>query len=333
MPERIVTNEEVLSIVERHSKPFLNSKTDSVMRKFNRLLKLSGTMERRWRADGERPYDFAKKAVAEALERAELDPEEIDLVLYVGVGRGWIEPGMATFFQKECNLTNATGFDILDACLSWLRALHVAHTFLKSGVYQNILVLNAEFNYEYNDWATRSEQEIAYRFAQMTIGEAATATILSADDDVMDPFFAFKTDPCLHDLCKIPLPHIASYNDSERCPSLEPLVFFAYSAELMTAAETILPRLYWDTPELRERNCDIAFGHSASKIVIDRVAQKIGYKEKTINLYPQIGNVVSASIPTAMAMTLNEGALERGMEMLLIMGSAGFSAGIAHMVY
>jgi len=276
---------------------------------------------------------FARRAVSEAIERAAMKPEEIDLVIYVGVGRGWLEPGMATFFQQECNLTNATGFDILDACLSWLRALHISHHFLKNGVYKNILVLNAEFNYEYNELATRNEEEVAYRFAQMTIGEAATATILSDDDSLCDPLFAFRTDPSLHDLCKIPLPQIASYNDSERCPSLDPLVFFAYSYDLMTAAENMIPSLYHDTPAFRQRGCDIAFGHSASKPVIDRVAEKIGYLQETVNLYPRIGNVVSASIPAAMSISLNEGNLERGMEMLLIVGSAGFSAGIAHMVY
>lgn len=333
MPERIVTNDEVLAMAAKHSKPYLNSRTDKVVSQFGRLLRLSGTKERRWRSDGERPYDFAKAAVADALARADMNPGEIDLVLYVGVGRGWLEPGMATFFQHECNMTNATGFDILDACLSWLRALHISHQFLKNGVYKNIMVLNAEFNYEYNAWATRSEEEVAYRFAQMTIGEAATATILSADKSMVDPFFAFRTDSSRHDLCKIPLPQIASYNNRERCPSPDPLVFFAYSVDLLDAAEEMIPNLYFDTPEFRDRGCDVAFAHSASKTIIDRVTKKMGCFDAAVNLYPRIGNVVSASIPAAMAISLNEGGLERGMEMLLIMGSAGFSAGIAHMIY
>jgi len=333
MPERIVTNDEVLAIVERESSPYLKNNTEKLLKRFRKLLRISGTEERRWRSEGEFSRDFAKKAVAMALERAELKPLDIDLLLYVGVGRGWLEPCMATFFQHECGIRNATGFDILDACLSWLRALHISYNFLKNGVYKNILILNAEFNYEFNSWATHGIDEVDYRFAQMTIGEAATAMVLSSGDSAVEPFFVFRTDPALHDLCKIPLPQINAFSDSERCPRLDPLVFFAYSTELMFSANEMIPNLYFDTPEFRKRGCDILFGHSASKKVMDHISRRLGYLKQTVNLYNTIGNVVSASIPAAMAIALEQGRLERGMEMLLVMGSAGFSAGIAHMVY
>jgi 3-oxoacyl-[acyl-carrier-protein] synthase III len=230
-------------------------------------------------------------------------------------------------------MTNATGFDILDACLSWLRALHVAQQFLKNNLYRNILILNAEFNQEYHDWAIRDPDELAFRFAQMTIGESATATILTNEDAGLEPFFAFKTDSKRHDLCKIPLPTIASYNNQERCPRLDPLVFFAYSTELVLAAQELIPPLFFGTPELQRRQCDIAFSHSASKPLTDALADRMGIRDQIVNLYPEIGNCVSASLPTAMAIAAQRGVLRHDMQMLLVMGSAGFSAGIGHMVY
>jgi 3-oxoacyl-[acyl-carrier-protein] synthase III len=333
MPTRKVTNDEVLAAIEEESRAHLDGQKGKVLSGLRTLLRLSGTRERRWRAPGERAYDFAKIAVDRALQDADMTPEEIDLVLYVGVGRGWVEPGMATFFMHEFGMTNATGYDILDACLSWLRALHISQQFLRNGVYRNIMVLNAEFNQEYHDWAIRDADEVAFRFAQMTIGESATATILTAEETSIEPFFAFKTDPKRHDLCKIPLPQIASYNDKERCPRLDPLVFFAYSTDLVMAAQEMIPDLYFSTPELQRRRCDICFGHSASQTLINDLARRLGILDRTVNLYSEIGNCVSASIPTAMALSVEQGRLTRGMEMLLIMGSAGFSAGIGHMVY
>lgn len=333
MPSRVVTNDEVLALVETESRASLDGKTDKVLSGLRALLHRSGTRERRWRAPGERAFDFARLAVNQALEEARLKPDEIDLLLYVGVGRGWVEPGMANFFMDAFGMTNATGFDILDACLSWLRALHVAQQFLKNNLYRNILILNAEFNQEYHDWAIREPDELAFRFAQMTIGESATATIVTNEDAGLEPFFAFKTDSKRHDLCKIPLPTIASYNNQERCPRLDPLVFFAYSTELVLAAQELIPPLFFGTPELQRRQCDIAFSHSASKPLTDALADRMGIRDQIVNLYPEIGNCVSASLPTAMAIAAQRGVLRHGMQMLLVMGSAGFSAGIGHMVY
>ena len=334
LPSRVVKNDEVLALIEAGSRAHLDGATDKVLSKLRTLLRVSGTQERRWRAPGERAFDFAKIAVDQALQDAAMQPEDIDLLLYVGVGRGWVEPCMATFFIDRFGMTGATGFDILDACLSWLRALHVAEHFLNSGVYKNVLVLNAEFNVnEFYNFAIRGPDEMAFRFAQMTIGEAATATILTGEDAGIEPLFAFKTDPKRHDLCKIPLPSIASFSDQERCPRLDPLVFFAYSADLVVAAQEMIPQLYLETPGLPERHCDIVFGHSVSKSLMDDIANRIGLLDRAVNLYPEIGNCVSASVPAAMAIAIQQGRLKRDMRMLFLVGSAGFSAGICHMAY
>jgi len=334
MPKRVVNNDEVLQLIRKYSESLMgNGQLESILTRVKTLFRLSGTEERRWRSEGERAYEFGKKAAEIALERAELKPEDIDLLLYVGVGRGWVEPGMGGFFQHELGMKNATTFDLLDACMSWLRALHVSYNFLKNGVYKNIMVLNAEFNKSYEKWGIKSIDELAYRFAQCTIGESATATILSNGDMGVEPYFVFKTDPSRHDLCKIPLKDIHSYNDKERCPELDSEVFFAYSADLFNAAQEMIPQLYEENDELKNRACDIAFAHSASATLTDRIAEYLHKSDVVVNLYSKFGNTVSASIPTAMAWALENGRLKRDMNMMLFMGSAGFSAGICHMVY
>jgi 3-oxoacyl-[acyl-carrier-protein] synthase III len=95
----------------------------------------------------------------------------------------------------------------------------------------------------------------------------------------------------------------------------------------------MIPELYFSSPELKNRGCDIAFDHSASKSIIDDLARHSRFKDKMVNLYPMFGNTVSASIPVAMCWALDNGRLKRGMEMMHFMGSAGFSAGICHMMY
>lgn len=332
MPERVVTNDDILKELIEISEPFWqDGERAKIINRVKALFRISGTEERRRRKDGETAYEHAERAAKQALERAQIKAADIDLLLYVGVGRGWVEPCMATYFLHRLGMTKATGFDILDACLSWMRALHISCNFLKTGVYKNIMILNAEFNYEYHG-PIKAVDEVTYRFAQLTIGEAATATIVSGGAEIA-PCFEFKTDADLHGLCKIPLPQIASYSNSETCPQLDPLIFFAYSTELFEAAGRMIPELYLSSSELKNRGCDIAFAHSASKSIIDDLAKHSRFRDKMINLYPMFGNTVSASIPVAMCWALDNGRLKRGMEMMHFMGSAGFSAGICHMVY
>jgi len=49
--------------------------------------------------------------------------------MYVGIGRGVLEPASANIYQDMLGLANATAFDVLDACASWLRAVHIARVF------------------------------------------------------------------------------------------------------------------------------------------------------------------------------------------------------------
>jgi 3-oxoacyl-[acyl-carrier-protein] synthase III len=306
---------------------------EQVIKRLRILFRFAGSRYHYERARGERSGDFVLSAAREALEKADLGPADIDLVLYVGVGRGWLEPGMSNYFTDALGLRNATCFDVLDACLSWLRALYIAYHFLKNGAYKHILVLNGEFNAEFGNWAITHPDQLDYRFAQCTVGEAATAVVLECLEGGEEPYFEFKTDASLHALCKIPLPQIAQYSDGEKCPALDPLVFFAYSKDLFRAARQVMTAAFRKSTELNRRPFDIAFAHSASRYIIEGIDEELGGIGRTVNIFEQFGNTVSASIPLAMCWAIEQGRLQRGMKMLHVVGSAGFSVGFAHLVY
>jgi 3-oxoacyl-[acyl-carrier-protein] synthase III len=334
IPSRRVSSEEIVERVRQASASYLPpGQMKQLIRRLRILFHLAGAGYRHERENGERSGDFVLSAAREALAKADLLPADIDLVLYVGVGRAWLEPGMSNYFTDALGMRNATCFDLLDACLSWLRALYISYHFLKNGAYKHIMVLNGEFNAEYGNWAITHPDQLEYRFAQCTIGEAATATILDNRAEGEEPYFEFKTDASLHPLCKIALPQIAQYSEGERGPALEPLVFFAYSNELYKAAREIMIAAYRNSSELNRRPVDIAFAHSASRYLIEGVDQELGGIGRTVNLFEQFGNTVSASIPLAMCWAIEQGRLRRGMRTLHVVGSAGFSVGFAHLVY
>lgn len=335
-PDLVITNDDIYDKIKKYSEPHLSEREMRLVLTISKnLLKLSGTEKRRLRAEGERAADFVIEAANDALEKASLNPTDIDLLIYAGIGRGWIMPGMSNLFQDELGLINSTCFDIIEACQSWLRALHVSFSFIKNKIYKNIMILNAEFvMHEHADFAIKSVDDLEYRFQEFTIGEAAAATIVTNDVNNEEPHFEFKTDASLHPLSKTPLPNIQQFSNKEKCPNLNPLISFAYSDILMNFIKQTMPEIYFNSPEFPNREVDICFCHpSINPLNGSSIASTIGVEDKVISTYSEYGNISAASIPVSMNKALELGKIKRGMKMLILVGSAGASYGIAHMTY
>ena len=134
-----ISNDDILKIIEENSRDFEGdlSKTLSVVQK---LLQKSGSKNRRWLDEGERPIDLLKESVSDALSQASLKTSEIDLLIYVGVGRGFLEPGGAYLVAQALQMWSVECFDIIDACMSWTRALQMSNALLKTKQYKNIKI-------------------------------------------------------------------------------------------------------------------------------------------------------------------------------------------------
>ena len=153
---------------------------------------------------GERACDLILGAIDAALAKADLAPGDIDLVIYCGVGRGFIEPANAYFYAKARGMRRASCFDVTDACMSWIRALQIAYLTIRSGACRTAIVINGEFHLGMHDhWEIRSLSALKYCFPMYTIGEAATATVLVADEEEWKFDYSIRSD--LADLCTIPL--------------------------------------------------------------------------------------------------------------------------------
>lgn len=330
IPGKRVTNADIVQEIISRSKAFLTQKAlDLLAFRMDELFKKSITDVRYHRAKNERAIQFGIEAGKKALSSAGMSPDDIDLLIYVGVGRGYIEPATANVFQKQLQLKRATCFDILDACASWLRAIHVAHSFLKTGTYKNIMILNCEFNFrEYANFEFKSVRDIEFNFPTFTIGEASTATILTASDDDDQYYASFRTWGDRHNLCKIPLPNFSEYSDGElrNGSEIEPLRFFSYGEKMFKFVFSRLCKHYREDAVLRSFKHEIVFSHAASDAMSQKVIEscKLG-DDKGYNTHERFGNTVSASVPLAMACALKDGRLENNSNVLVGFGSAGVS--------
>jgi 3-oxoacyl-[acyl-carrier-protein] synthase III len=338
LPSRVVTNDEVTAAVRTASAPHLSGRElDALEPLMDRLFASTGTTVRYHRAAGERAVDLTVRAGQRALEQADLDPLEIDLLLYVGIGRGILEPASGTIFQDLLGLRNATTFDVLDACASWMRALHLAKLYLDAGVHRNIMVINAEFEgREAHRFELRSLAEFEHWHPSVTIGEAATATILTNGPEPDDFAIDFRTWGEKRGLCFIPLPNVEEYFGEPIDPKygIEPLQFVSFGLRLMEFGANRLIDHYRSRPDFKGTDPQIVFGHAASDGMSRYIAQEIGADLSLVRLHHRdFANCVSASIPLAISHALAEGALTDGMRVLLLMASAGVTTGLASFTF
>ena len=332
LPSKRLINEDILQMVIDENQQSLSSQElQSIIRLMKRFFSIAGTNTRYVREEGESAFSLIERAGASALKTANLCGKDIDLLIYVGIGRGFIEPATANIFQDRLNLTNATCFDLLDACASWVRALHVAKAFLVSGFYKRIMIISGEFLYNDNidnHIKFKSIHDLQHMFAFFTMGEAATATILYESDEDDEYYASFKTYGNLRNLCMIPFPNVEEYNASKSDSTLKPFHFYSYSQELLAEGVEKSVTHCLEDDKINTYNPDIAFSHSASDFASDLVSSKLDGSGKLLfKTHGRFGNTVSSSIPLAMTTAVKENKLKHNDRVIIGMSSAGLSTG------
>jgi len=331
LPSQVITNEDIIERVKGASQKGLSpADLASLERRVRALFAMAKTETRYHRAPGQTALELGVSAGRAALKRAGVDPRDIDLFIYVGVARGYLEPATANVYQQHLGLVNATCFDLLDACASWLRAVQVARTFMEAGTYRTILILNSECNTrEFGNPRFTSLADLENRFSGLTIGEAATATILSPSNGTDDQFHvSFRNWGADHGLCKIPLPHHHEYDNGDDTWPITPLQFFARGERLFRSAFTKMIHHYREDEVIRKFRPEISFSHAASDAMTERLGKRLKVGPAYLT-HRRFGNTVSASIPLGMAFAIREGKLLSNMKVLLGCGSAGITTGWA----
>ncbi|MCA3640964.1 MAG: hypothetical protein IOC63_03780 [Methylobacterium sp.] len=333
LPSRKISNADVLEELRlRGPEHLAPDELDQLLKMTEVGFKVAGTDVRYQLAEGERPYALCVSAGQQALEEAGLKPEDIDLIIYAGIGRGFIEPATATVFQDLLGLRNATCFDVIDACASWLRAFDVASKFLAAGGrYKNIMIITGEFlgRYAYR-FNVRDLSEFEHWFPGMTVGEAATAAIVSHGGD--DGYAAdFKTWGNKRALCMIPLANYEDYLGQEppHGRRLTPLEFSSFGGQILRFGASKLVSHYEDASDFNARDYDIIFGHPASDGICSAIGRRCHLDfDKFQFTHRLFGNTASASVPLAMSVARREGRLRDGANVLVMFASAGISTAL-----
>src|ERR671919_3089595 len=139
-PSGILTNADLERIVET-SDDWITSRT--------------GIKQRRKAAPGEYTSQFAVRAGRQAIERAGLEPGDIDLILCATVSPDQILPSTGCIIQADLGANNAAAMDIVAACSGFLYGLSLADSMIKTGQVRHAVVVGAEILTQYVDYTDR----------------------------------------------------------------------------------------------------------------------------------------------------------------------------------
>jgi 3-oxoacyl-[acyl-carrier-protein] synthase III len=336
LPSRRLTNAEVLGhLRDANRAHFSDDQLELLDTQARKGLESAGTSVRYALADGEHALEFGLDAACHSLAAADVEPEEVDFVVYGGVGRAFIEPAMANVVQAELGLVNATGFDIIDGCASWLRGLQIARAFFAAGTYRRGLIVNCECGFgRYIDHRLERPEDLAHHFATLTVSEVATATVVGNENPGDDFHFNIKNFGEHYDLCVLPIDDGRDFFSRPRPRDYVPMKLYSQSRALLTTAAQKIVETYRSDPVLRERPYDICFGHAASKHAEEGVLDALCIPlERYFGTHAEYGNTVSASVPLGMSLALDAGRLRRGDRVLILVAAAGIVVGLTAFTY
>ena len=163
VPDRVVTNHDLEGIMET---------SDEWIRK------RSGIEERRWAAEDETGADLAEAASRMALERAGLEPDDLDAIILATLSPDHFFPGTGVFVQRQLGVTDIPCLDVRNQCSGFLYGLSIADAWIRAGAYERVLLIGAEVHSAGLDLSLRG------RDTGVLFGDGAGAAVLGpADDD------------------------------------------------------------------------------------------------------------------------------------------------------
>ena len=127
--------------------------------------RLTGVRTRHYRADDEHPSDLACRAATQALDRAGVSTDRIDLIIFAACTQDITEPATANIVQEKLGATNAQVLDVKNACNSFLNGLDVADSHMRAGKSRCALVVCGETLSTGIDWNIRSLDDLRSRLA------------------------------------------------------------------------------------------------------------------------------------------------------------------------
>lgn len=262
--------------------------------------------------------DMAIVSARRALAAANMDPEDLDLILLGSLTNDSLCPNTASIIADALGARNAAAIDINSACTGFLYGLHIGTNLIRTGAHKKVLVIGGEFISHYMNWSRR---DVAVLF-----GDACGAVVIEQSDKESG-LLAARIGCEADAKYAIQITNLGSAYSRLSDEFLyigwnfEGQEVFKRAVKAMAqGCEAVLAETGLTVDDI-----SLVIPHQANKRILDALAKRVGIPEEKVfvNVH-KYGNTSAGTIPVALAEAVDEGRVSAGDYLL----TASFGAGL-----
>ena len=313
VPERVVSNADLTQLMET---------TDEWIQE------RTGIRERRWFEEGkDTTANMGANAARKALEMAGLTPDDVQLIVFATISPDYFFPGSGVLLQRELGIKDPTpAFDVRNQCSGFVYALSMADQFVKTGMYDTVLVVGSEIHSSGLDISTRG------RAVSVIFGDGAGAVVLRPSTreghGVLSTHLHAQGEHAEELIVKEPgsnrnnrVAHVMAH-ELDLYPYMNGQNVFKHA--VVRFPQVIKEAL--DQNGYQPQDIDLLIPHQANLRITQFVQQKMGLpEEKVFSNIQRYGNTTAASVPIALSEAVQEGRIQRGDLVCLAAFGSGFT--------
>jgi len=261
----------------------------------------TGIEERRIAGDDMDTSGLAYNAAKEALEAANIAPEEIDMILVATVTPDQQFPSVACMLQEKLGAKKAAAMDVSAACAGFMYGMVTAKQFIETGAYKYVLIVGVEKLSKVTDWEDRN--------TAVLFGDGAGAVVMGPVSDGKGILsFELGADGSGGKYL---------YQDSHiRMHGRE--VFKFAVRQMGESSVNVLEKA-----GLTKEDVDFLIPHQANIRIMEAARQRLELPvEKMSKTVHKYGNTSAASIPISMVEELEAGKIKDG-DLIVMVGFGG----------
>lgn len=283
------------------------------------IVQRTGMKERRIAEENEYSSTLAFRAIENLVKHFQKDLSDVDCILVSTTTPDYAFPSVACQIQQYFNIPHTAAFDFNATCAGFTYGLHMANSFITSGMHRKILVVTTETMSKVTDYTDRT--------TCILFGDGAAAVLVEKDEQ-FPGFIATHIGTNGEGGMHVYRTNLAmTMHEKPLNPSGK---IVQNGREVYKWAVRTLPlgiNELFQKASLTRKDIDWFVPHSANLRMIESICEKSDISiGKTLTSVENMGNTSSVSIPLALQIGINEGKLKNGDILLLY----GFGGGLTH---
>jgi len=318
VPENVVTNDDLSKMMDTND-AWIQERT--------------GIKERRHvvKGDGDTTTTMGVKAAKIAIERAGIDKDDIDFIVFATLSPDYYFPGPGVLVQRDLGIKTVGALDVRNQCSGFVYAVSIADQYIKTGMYKNVLVIGSELHSHGLDMTTRG------RSVSVIFGDGAGAAVLTREEDTTKGILSTHLHsegqhaeelsliaPGMGNRWVTDIMEDSDPNDESYFPYMNGQ--FVFKNAVVRFSEVIVEGL--EKNKLNATDIDLLVPHQANLRISQFIQKKFQLTDDQVfNNIMKYGNTTAASIPIALTEAWEAGKVKSGDLVVLAAFGSGFTWG------